>query len=92
MLQYIAVYFFVAVNLIGLFAMGYDKRQASLQRVRIPERFFFLLTAIGGYFGVGVGMWLFHHKTQKRTFQFKFVLGIIVNIVIITAVFWVINH
>ncbi|MFB0828274.1 DUF1294 domain-containing protein [Brevibacillus laterosporus] len=57
------------INLYALCAMGWDKRLARKHNSwRIPEATFFLLAALGGAVGVGLGMLLWRHKTKHPSF------------------------
>ncbi|RAP27474.1 hypothetical protein C2W64_00973 [Brevibacillus laterosporus] len=57
------------INLYALCAMGWDKRLARKHNTwRIPEATFFLLAALGGAVGVGLGMLLWRHKTKHLSF------------------------
>ena len=47
---------------------AYDKRQARLDRRRVPERTLLLLAAAFGAVGAVVGMRLARHKTRKPLF------------------------
>ena len=64
----LAIYL-VAINLIAFFLCGADKRRAFRCVWRIPERTLLLFTALGGCFGMLLGMLLFRHKIRKRRFQ-----------------------
>ena len=55
--------------------MGYDKKIAGTNSVRIPEKVFFLIAALGGSLGILLAMRHFRHKTRKASFQY--VLGVI---------------
>lgn len=68
MLFYILLIYLTVINLFALGAFGLDKRRAVRGRWRIPERTLFLLAAAGGSTGALLGMFLFHHKTQKPRF------------------------
>lgn len=46
-----------------------DKRRAERKLWRIPEGVLMTVAAIGGSFGVLVGMNAFHHKTKKPLFS-----------------------
>lgn len=57
------------INLYALCAMGWDKRLARKRNTwRIPEATYFLLAALGGAVGVGLGMLLWRHKTKHLSF------------------------
>ena len=49
-----------------------DKRRAIKQQVRISERTLHVAAFVGGWPGALLGQRVFHHKTQKRTFQLVF--------------------
>jgi uncharacterized membrane protein YsdA (DUF1294 family) len=52
----------------ALILMGVDKSRAIRHRWRIPERTFFALAVLGGAIGIIVGMLVFRHKTNHRSF------------------------
>lgn len=47
-----------------------DKFAAKKQMRRVPEKTFFLLSALGGSIGMYAGMLTFRHKTQHWYFKF----------------------
>jgi uncharacterized membrane protein YsdA (DUF1294 family) len=57
-----------AASLFGFAAMGIDKLLAVGRRSRVTERTLWLAAALGGFPGVFVGGFLFHHKTSKPEF------------------------
>ena len=59
----------LCVNLVGFFAMGIDKLRAVRGGHRIPERHFFLLSALGGGSAVALGIIVFRHKLRKISFK-----------------------
>ena len=65
---YLYVYLFV-INVLtfGLYAI--DKRRAVYDKWRISELCLLGLAVIGGAYGAGMGMLLFHHKTRHLAFQ-----------------------
>ncbi|MBE3555137.1 MAG: DUF1294 domain-containing protein [Thermicanus sp.] len=58
----------IFINILGLVLMGYDKQKAQRGGRRVSEKTFFLLAALGGAFGVWLGMRLFRHKTKHIRF------------------------
>lgn len=54
----------------GLF--GYDKWQAGRAGGRVAESTLWLVSALGGWPGGLMGIMIFHHKSAKTSFQFKF--------------------
>jgi len=59
------------INTGSFLLMGFDKSSAKLESDRIPELWFFLLSLAAGVIGVVLGMFTFHHKTSKTSFQVK---------------------
>lgn len=66
------LYYFAAINIVALAAMGVDKVKAKVGAWRIPEATLFLLVVLGGSVGGILGMQLFRHKTQHKTFTIGF--------------------
>ena len=85
-IQNIIIYI-VAINLITFLVMWLDKRKAKKGRWRIPENTLLLFVLLGGGIGGIVGMYVFHHKTQKAKFVIGFPVILICEILIIIATF-----
>ena len=51
--------------------MGYDKYLARNKKRRITENTLLFWVFIGGSLGAGIGMWIYKHKTSKRSFLWK---------------------
>ena len=64
--------YLIVINILTFLIFGIDKWKARRGRWRIPEGTLIWMSIIGGSIGALLGMYLFHHKTQKR----KFSLGI----------------
>lgn len=79
MIKFILVYF-LAINLLGLAIMGYDKYKAKRNGWRISEKTLFIIAFFGGALGISLGMKNFHHKSKKREFQIGIPLFLILNI------------
>ncbi len=71
------IIYLLIINIIGFFAMWYDKGLAKTRRYRIPEGRLLLIALAGGAAGVLIGMQVFNHKTR----HLKFTLGIPVIII-----------
>jgi uncharacterized membrane protein YsdA (DUF1294 family) len=65
-------FYFLATTVISFILVGYDKYLARNKKRRIAESSLLLLALIGGSTGTGFGMWVFKHKTSKRSFLWKF--------------------
>lgn len=61
-------YYLIGINLITLLFYGFDKYQAIKQKSRIRITFLILLVVIGGGMGAMIGIYGFHHKTNKKYF------------------------
>ncbi len=68
------------VSLVAFFTYGYDKAIAGRDATRVPEIVLHALTLLGGTFGSFLGMQIFRHKTQKKSFQTVFWAIVIVQI------------
>ena len=73
----------IGVSIASFLTYGYDKSIAGRNVTRVPEIVLHLLTAAGGTIGSFAGMRLFHHKTQKRSFQLVFWGIVAIQIVVI---------
>jgi uncharacterized membrane protein YsdA (DUF1294 family) len=73
------------VNLLGLIYFMVDKLKAKRQAWRTPEATLFTIALFGGSIGCLLGMYLFHHKTQKPRFfiGMPVILGIQILIVLL---------
>ncbi|MGQ9597534.1 MAG: DUF1294 domain-containing protein [Thermoproteota archaeon] len=77
--------YFLLLNVVGFLLMGFDKLQAVQSKRRVPERWFFLISLVGGAFGVIAGMFIFHHKTSKASFQLLIILALIIFLTIVAV-------
>ena len=67
---YYPLAYILLASLIGFVMMGMDKRKATKNAWRIPERNFFIVALLGGSPGVFLGMHTFHHKTRHWYFRY----------------------
>ncbi len=74
----VSIYYLI-VNLVAFFAMGIDKRKARLNKWRIKEDYFFIISLIGGFIGYYAGMFTFHHKTKKTIFHVCFYVSLLIH-------------
>ncbi|MGN1343404.1 MAG: DUF1294 domain-containing protein [Traorella sp.] len=82
-MKYLTLYLII-VNFIGFIMICLDKYKAKHHKYRIPEKYFFLLSLIGGSLGTYCAMFIFHHKTKKMKFLFGIPLLLLSNLMI----FW----
>ena len=86
----IAVYL-ALINLLTFAAYGIDKRKAQKNAWRIKESTLLLLAALGGGIGAWLGMELFRHKTQHRSFRICVPLFTLIWIVVIGGLYLYFN-
>ncbi|MCX8183631.1 MAG: DUF1294 domain-containing protein [Crenarchaeota archaeon] len=60
--------YLLLVNIMGFLLMGFDKLMAIQKGGRVSEKTFFAISAVGGPFGVFLGMLVFRHKTRNTYF------------------------
>lgn len=60
--------FFLLINVLTFMAFGADKKLATTQQWRVPEKYLLLLAAAGGSIGAKLAQRRFHHKTTKQPF------------------------
>lgn len=77
--DYVLVYL-IAVSVGGFLLMGFDKLSAKLGSGRMPEAVLFMVSLVGGFVGVVLGMLAFHHKTSKRSFQLKILVAALLSV------------
>lgn len=70
-----------AANVLSVAIYWYDKRQAKNNGYRISEKMLLSFSALGGWPASLYAQKTFRHKTQKQSFQMKFLLSILLNIV-----------
>lgn len=74
----------LAVNMLGLGLMGYDKARAQAGRYRISEKCLLITAVCGGAAGIWLGMRLFRHKTLHA----RFVVGVPVLFALQAGLIW----
>ena len=79
-------------NVYVLITMGRDKRRAKRHLWRISEGSLLWMGVVFGAVGRFLGMKLFHHKTAHAKFVFGVPLLILMNFIIIGAIYFVVPH
>lgn len=77
------------INLFAFFVFAFDKIMARSGRRRVSERNLLLLCLIGGWFGAWWAQSLWRHKTQKKSFRWRFYLCTLINITAFAIFWWV---
>lgn len=80
--------YLIAINVATFVLYGYDKAVAGGEQTRVPERVLHLAELLGGTPAAFVGQRVFHHKTQKSSFQVKFWLIVVVQVLAVLAIWW----
>lgn len=62
------LWYLLIISLIAFFVCGHDKRAAQRHKRRVSEGTLFLLSALGGAYGMLAGMLCFRHKTKHTSF------------------------
>jgi uncharacterized membrane protein YsdA (DUF1294 family) len=75
--------FLIGINVVTLFAYGYDKRQAIAGATRVPEIVLHVAALLGGSPAAILSQGLFRHKTRKTSF--RMILAMIVLLQITAA-------
>ena len=78
------LYYFLFINLIGIFVMYSDKKKSRKGKWRTPENNIFAIAIAYGALGIFMGMRLFRHKTKHN----KFVIGIPLILIVEIFIFF----
>lgn len=70
------------LSLVAFALYGWDKRQAKLDRWRVPEKTLHGVSLFGGWPGAIVGQRVFRHKTRKSSFRNVFWLTVLANVAV----------
>lgn len=87
-MQEVALLWLLVWNLAAFALMGVDKAKARRGRWRIPEKTLFLSALLGGSVGAVLGMSLFRHKTQHRSFRLGMPLILCLQVLALLALTW----
>lgn len=79
------IYYVSVISLISFGLFGFDKMKAVKRQRRISESTLLAATLLGGTIGALLGMILFRHKISKKSFLFKTVFVIAVQIMAVVV-------
>lgn len=79
------IYYLLAINALAFLVFGFDKAVAVRRSRRVPESMLFLLALAGGTLGAGLAMLMFRHKVSKRSFVWKLMLVIALQLLAATV-------
>lgn len=77
------VIYLILINFIAFLSMYIDKKKAIKGKWRIKESTLLMLALVGGSVGAIIGMYAFHHKTQKLRFFLGIPIIIVLQILIV---------
>ena len=77
------VIYLILINFIAFLSMYIDKKKAIKEKWRIKESTLLMLALVGGSIGAIIGMYAFHHKTQKPRFFLGIPIIIVLQILIV---------
>ena len=77
----------LTLSVVTFLLYGYDKLQAKLGGLRIPEIVLHALAFLGGFLGGWLGRQVFRHKTRKKIFTVVLTISTILHLVIIYYLF-----
>ena len=86
-IEKIVLLYLISVNCIAFAMYGIDKVLAKAGKFRISEAALIWIAILGGSVGALLGMFIFHHKTQKK--KFLIVIPAILLIHISLAVWYI---
>lgn len=87
-----ALSWFLLTNLLTLLIYGVDKMAARKAWQRVPETTLLVFGVIGGWPGAILGQQFFRHKTLKQPFRTYFVMSVVLNIIILMAIYFLYYH
>lgn len=79
----ILLFYFILVNIIGIYIMYRDKAKAQHRQYRIREATLWRVAFIGGAVGTTIGMHWFRHKTKHKVFRFGFPVLAIIEVILL---------
>lgn len=80
------IIYLILINIVAFLAMFIDKKKAEKGKWRTKESTLLILAVIGGSIGAIIGMYVFHHKTQKPRFFIGIPIIIVLQILLIIAI------
>ena len=75
----ILIYYYLFINLLSFIILGIDKYLAIKHKWRISEKTLLISFVLGGVFGGGLSMVIWHHKTKKWYFKLWLVVTFIIH-------------
>lgn len=86
-LPYPVAMWFLLASALTLAVYGADKLAARKAWRRVPESTLLIFGLVGGWPGAILGQQVFHHKTQKQPFRTYFFISVMMNVVVLAALY-----
>ena len=80
-------FYFLTISFLSCIVVGYDKYLARKKKRRISENTLLSWAFLGGSLGAGIGMWVFKHKTSKKSFLWKFYGIVFFQLLVLVVVY-----
>ncbi len=78
----------LVMGLLGYLIGFLDIQLAVRDAKRLPKNFLLILAAAGGWVGTFIASVQFHDPSSKWSFQWRYYLSMVINIVLIYVVVW----
>ncbi|MBU5593640.1 DUF1294 domain-containing protein [Amphibacillus sp. MSJ-3] len=73
--------YYIMINILGLLIMKTDKQRAQKGKWRIPERYLWLISLLGGSLGTLLGMYHYRHKTKHIQFRIGIPIILVIQVI-----------
>jgi uncharacterized membrane protein YsdA (DUF1294 family) len=80
--------YLIGINVATFALYGYDKSSAQREGGRVPERVLHGAELFGGTPAAFIAQRVFHHKTQKGSYQIRFWLIVAVQVIVVIFLWW----
>jgi uncharacterized membrane protein YsdA (DUF1294 family) len=80
--------YLIGINVATFALYGFDKSNAHHERRRVPEVVLHGAELLGGTPAAFVAQRVFHHKTQKTSYQVRFWLIVAVQVIVVAFLWW----
>ena len=77
---------YLLLSLLTLLLYGLDKFLAKVEWKRIPHRWFYTLSLLGGFPGGFIGIWLFDNKTQNQKFRYVLIASLVLHAILLVII------
>ena len=86
LLTKVLIIWLLIITVLTFILCAADKFAAKKQMRRVPEKTFFLLSALGGSIGMYAGMLTFRHKTQHWYFKYGIPAIIVAQVALLIVI------